>query len=94
MTSLVLPLTRRCAANIAPTPTFACRRIRWRERCGYVSDLPLLLSVLLRIRVALKMDCVVEVVSFDECRANSGLRGPHWLVIQSVAHELTAPYSS
>ena len=66
MTSLVLPLTRRCAANIAPTPPFACRRIRWRERRGYVSDLTLLLSDLLRVQIALMMDCILEVVSLDK----------------------------
>ena len=66
MNSFVLPLTRRCAADVAPTPFFDCRRIRWRERRGYVSDLTLLLSDLLRVQIALMMDCVLEVVSLDE----------------------------
>ena len=65
MNSFVLPLTR-CTANIAPTPPFDCRRIRWRERRGYVSDLTLLLSDLLRVQIALMMDCVLEVVSLDK----------------------------
>ena len=66
MNSFVLPLTRRCAADIAPTPSFDCRRIRWRERRGYVSDLTLLLSDLLRVQIALMMHCVLEVVSLDK----------------------------